>query len=557
MALLQNCLCTFYRRIVRSLFALTAAWLFVSCLVTTNYVSFLSSDAQEVSWLCPDSTWLQCLLFSAVCLLLVRRARRDLRFPGISLRQAGSVRLALIFMAGLLAIFWIVCVQPVPNMDARSVQQTAEGLSSGQPDSVRPGSYLYIYPHQSGLVLLHILLQRINPDTTLPFQLFNILCYMGILYFLGELALELGLGTSGCLAATCAGIAFLPLLFYVSFIYGTISGLCFSMAALVFSIRFSRDFKWYQALLAALSLFLAVALKSNYQIFAIGLLLYVLYRSLQDRNHYWVLLPILCLSLILALKLPLLVIEQRAGCSLRHGNSSISWVAMGLRDESAQRPGWYDGYTDMTYYREANMDPQIQRGLAVNEIEKRLREFSADPAYMLSFFARKNATQWSEPLFQSLWLNLTMGESLPRWTASFLRAQGPTGFNWIMNLLQTLVCGGLVLWAWVPTNKKRSPTEDLLAVILLGGFVFHTFWEAKSQYTLPYAALILPLAILGYRRLAELPKDPGAKALWQPISGKLRFLMPILLMALALVLSVVLAPPLKATLDAFLQALSS
>lgn len=556
MALLQRRLCTFYRRTVRLLFALIAAWLFVSCLVTTSYVSCTSAEAQEVSWICPDTTWLQSLCFSVICLLFTRSSVHNFRFSRITGGQVRSVRFSLIFISGLLAIFWIVCVQAVPHMDAGNVQDAAVCLSEGDLHYFQPGGYMYVYPHQSGLLLLHLLLQNIHPNTTLPFQLLNVLCYTGILYFLGELAKELGLGDSGCLTATIVGIAFLPLLFYVSFVYGTVPGLCFSLAAIVLSVRFTRSAKWHQAALAPVCMFLAVTVKSNYQIFAIGLMLYLIYNGLQGRKQCWILLPLLAASWLLALKLPLLIVERLAGRSLRSGFASISWVAMGLRDGGTHGPGWYDGYTDASYYTEANMDPQMQSALAIREIKARFHTFFTDPPYMLSFFTRKNATQWSDPLFQSLWVNLTMREVVPNWAKSLLDNQGPTAFKWVMNLFQTLTYGGLVLWAWVPTNEKQRPTEDLLAVILLGGFVFHTFWEAKGQYAFPYAVLILPLALLGYRRLAALSKDPGAKALWQPLSGKIRFLMPGLLMALALVLSAVLAAPLNATLTAFLQAVA-
>lgn len=180
-----------------------------------------------------------------------------------------------------------------------------------------------------------------------------------------------------------------------------------------------------------------------------------------------------------------------------------------------------------------------------------------DPKSMVFFFWQKNASQWSAPLFQSILLNAKMRDAAsttaPQWVNAFLSNSEPSALVWLMNLLQTLIYGGLVLWAWVPTHEKRKPQEDLLAVILVGGFVFHTFWEAKSQYTLPYVVLVLPLALLGYKRLALLAQDRDAKALWQSPAGKLRFLMPVLLMVLAMVLSAVLAAPLNAALQKLMQ----
>ena len=37
-----------------------------------------------------------------------------------------------------------------------------------------------------------------------------------------------------------------------------------------------------------------------------------------------------------------------------------------------------------------------------------------------------------------------------------------------------------------------------MTTIFIGGFLFHTFWEAKGQYTMPYFTLLILLAIQGY-----------------------------------------------------------
>lgn len=41
-------------------------------------------------------------------------------------------------------------------------------------------------------------------------------------------------------------------------------------------------------------------------------------------------------------------------------------------------------------------------------------------------------------------------------------------------------------------------------MVIIGGFIFHTFWEAKSQYILPYFVLMLPLFVAGSVELVRL-----------------------------------------------------
>lgn len=245
--------------------------------------------------------------------------------------------------------------------------------------------------------------------------------------------------------------------------------------------------------------------------------------------------------------------EKLTGCPLDNGLTSLCWVAMGLRNDSKRGPGWFSSYT-MDVYFTSNMNPEVQNAMALDCISGILQGFLMNPKSMLQFFAKKNASQWSDGTFQSVILNARMfhsDASSPEWLVSFLNAQGPSVLSCMMNVLQTVIYGGLVLWAWVPTMEDHEPQEELLAVILLGGFVFHTVWEAKCQYTLPYYVLVIPLAVLGYSRLAEIFHTSNVRAL--SVFSKLRLFAPLFLMLLALALSAVLAVPLQDTLTQLLQ----
>jgi len=43
----------------------------------------------------------------------------------------------------------------------------------------------------------------------------------------------------------------------------------------------------------------------------------------------------------------------------------------------------------------------------------------------------------------------------------------------------------------------------MLAMIFIGGFIFHLVWEVKGQYAMPYYVLLLPYAAMGYSKAAE------------------------------------------------------
>ena len=110
------------------------------------------------------------------------------------------------------------------------------------------------------------------------------------------------------------------------------------------------------------------------------------------------------------------------------------------------------------------MGERIDRGfdLAAHLVETTLR---------LSELRFARCQLGSQPSVFSFFMFQTGNHAVPVWAISFLNAEGQDPFGFAMNLLQTLIYGGLVLWAWVPTSKKRKPLEDLLAVTLLGGFI--------------------------------------------------------------------------------------
>jgi hypothetical protein len=43
----------------------------------------------------------------------------------------------------------------------------------------------------------------------------------------------------------------------------------------------------------------------------------------------------------------------------------------------------------------------------------------------------------------------------------------------------------------------------LLGTATVGGALFHTFWEAKPQYVLPYFVLLLPYCAMGYSGMVK------------------------------------------------------
>ena len=69
-------------------------------------------------------------------------------------------------------------------------------------------------------------------------------------------------------------------------------------------------------------------------------------------------------------------------------------------------------------------------------------------------------------------------------------------FHEYMNLYQSLIFAAV--FACLLIRRKSWSMEQLFfLIVILGGFCFHTIWEAKSQYIYPYFVMLLPCAAAG------------------------------------------------------------
>ena len=66
-----------------------------------------------------------------------------------------------------------------------------------------------------------------------------------------------------------------------------------------------------------------------------------------------------------------------------------------------------------------------------------------------------------------------------------------------INVYQSLIYLGVFLFLGSGLFQKRRITQYTIFVVILGGFLFHILWEAKSRYILPYFIMMIPMAAVG------------------------------------------------------------
>lgn len=495
-----------YQYVVGIFFAVITLWLFTVNIFSTSY---MSADSGEHTWYSADRVWLNLLLLLLFCgalfwafgtsrvSSLVERLEQDTVYA-----RSRRILLCLLLSEGILIVF---AAQAIPGADQKYVLEAAYSLRAKDYTPFLEGGYISRYPNQLGLTLAVYVLSLLFGDRNyLVFQAANVFCLVIIYKSLGDLAGHFGMGRLSRLALYLTGIFFLPLILYVTFVYGTMPGLALSLTAIAAEMRFLEKYRIRDMLLASVLIAAAVMLKSNYLIFFIGMFIYALVRMVKDKRAAAAGLAFAMLVSYLILWLGARTfIQQKTGEALGKGVSSWSWIAMGLQENTKRANGWYNSYNSYTY-TESGYDTKKQAQLAKKEIGSRLEYFMENKAEALRFFVEKCASQWNNPSFQCFWLLQTRSSmnERPGWLRRLLSIDGSHVFYRLLDFLQMVILFGAVLYLFL---CKRGAAHGFLLCesIVAGGFLFHLFWEAKCQYTLPYFVLYFPVSVRGYGKLAE------------------------------------------------------
>ena len=489
-----------YGAVVRLCFFCIVAGLLLISLTCICYM-----ETSEYVYLCMDAVTSQgiallCAFLAALGLgLAVRKCK-------LHCKEAPGFRYILLIFSGVIAIAWVLSTRYIPRADQLSILQFAEHLRKGEYDVFGPGSYMARYPHQSGIVLALCGLSYLWGDGNyVAFQLLNVAAYIVVLWTLGEISAELGRKP---ILVTVLGVLFLPLLFYTSFLYGTMLGLAMALLAVRETIAYCHCGKLHHGFFAGVFMLLALIIKPNYQIFAIGILIYsVMYLFSKKTWRRWPMLLILVLAFGLGTKLPVYCMEKITDQDLSHGSTTLSWVVMGLHDDGNQAPGRYDGYVWSTL-DDAELDTQVQKERVKQDLKERLAYLMENPQYTVKMLLRKTASQWSDPIFEGIWILQQMKSEcrIPEWITNIVSPVGSWHISRALNYLHILILFGAALYS---CSWKAHFTDEsyLLMTIFIGGFLFHMFWEAKGQYTLPYFVLLIPLAVRGYCMVASATRD--------------------------------------------------
>ena len=431
-----------------------------------------------------------------------------------SVSPLNFIRIFTLFWCIVLGAILIVFSRTVPAADALSVYSIAESLAGGDTSVIHPtASYLSYYPQQIGLTAFYEILIRIWRllPIDLPAYHFIKCIYVGLLCVIicfQERTVHLlwDNDKADCIYLLLIG-ANLPFIMYSSFVYGEIPS--FTAASIGFyyllKLLVSKNNIFYM-IFTVLGLSLSVMLRKNNLILLIAALIVLLLEWAKSKRHELLILGLICgICGISILPLTQKSYELRSGSELSSGVTATSYLAMGMQ-ESLRGNGWYNGFNFVTY-QDAGLDTDLANEISRQAISERLQYFREHPGYAADFYLHKHLSQWADGTYASRQATLATYGGRSGFFDSLYEGSLSSDFIIYCNIYQNvlylgaLICFCLLRADW---HKKRSaPTLRLYLnlIAVMGGFLFHIFWEANSRYIFLYGLLLLPYTAKGLSSL--------------------------------------------------------
>ena len=409
--------------------------------------------------------------------------------------------LAVLYL--LIGCYLAFNVHTVLRADAKMVFRTALRFREGNFRSLTIGHYFFKYPHQLGLLSLERILMKFSPDCRFFFFVY-LLMVIATNFFLWKTT-DLWFGHNrkiNCLELILS-FAFFPQLFFTLFLYGTVPGMLFlSIAVYGFSCYWdSGRRRWF--VLGLLAIVLSCLIRNNYSIAAIALfLLFVLRGIRQGRVRQLILAAILILAIPVSTNLLQNFYRATTEINFGEGVPKVVYITMGLQEPgrySLRESGWYNGYNDRLIDK-YNYDMDKVGKQAKRDLKERTAQMVKYPVYSAQFFLRKIRSTWTDSVFQSVWsgpierpdayskTKLLRDLYSGRMSYQALYMAGSV----MLFLIYLFALLALLIRKW----RVKSGFSNLMLfpfLYFLGGFVFHLFWETKSQYVYPYVLMLLPM----------------------------------------------------------------
>lgn len=433
--------------------------------------------------------------------LLAKKGARSNKGAGFSNKLVYVLQAVLAVAAGLVS-FWILKSGfRTPLDDQIQVFSAACLFNTDNYINLSKGGYIHMYPQQLGYIgYLQLLFRLFGKGDFYIAQVANCFWIAGVVYMLCQCVnLFTKDNTVRVLSAGLFTI-FLPLLLMSSWVYGDVPSLFFVALAYWCFLQMKKRMKVWGVVTFVLSFVFAVLLRKNALIFVLGFVIALIFEAIRTKKWIYVSISALVLCLpLLAVNIVENHYEKVSGYEVDGGIPSSMWITMGMIEGDA-KPGWFNNFCVPNFYA-VDCDREKAAEIAYDKMAERMGEFKNDPVSAISFYKRKICTQWNDPLFGTIKMIEPDDVSTATGISKFI-CENQHGMMVCLSMLQSVIYIGAFLYCIFAATKK-TVSENVMLITLIGGFLFSILWEANSRYIFPYVYMLFPMTAAGWKMLYD------------------------------------------------------
>ena len=405
-------------------------------------------------------------------------------------------------------MIWIKMMDTYPNADQYYAYNFAKVIANidGTTPMKIDLDYFAFYPFQINLSFIFAIIFKICHSTNVRIlqvinAIANTLNILAIYLITKELGKKYNVNKE---VSVFIYLIFTPVMILSTFVYGDFLSLNAALFAIYFIMKYTssndKKRKCIYLISSSLMMMLALFVRNNSIIIILAILIYLfldLLKKEEKKTTYLKKIALMILFTVIAIMPSRLTqsyllkkynIESGKECTL------ISYLVMGI-DRSPYGYGWYDnkyGRGNVNVPKEERTKEQLER------LDKIKSYYKENPEELLRFYTYKEASMWCEPTFECLYDNIASfgaareGQEYESFQKDEKLMEAVKYYVPYMKIVTSFIFAISLL---VIINRRKNITNEaiLLIVIFIGGFLFHTIWEAKSRYIILYVVILIPL----------------------------------------------------------------
>lgn len=477
-----------------------------SVLAISNFLisTYFEETYAEWSFFRVDNIFITLVLFAATIFVFLVI---DHKFS-ISKLKVGKLLISLMIFTFIFSLIWVKITHSTPIADRLFVSMIASDFMRGDYTALNAGNYLYNYPYQLGIVAFIELIYRIAGSGSYQVVQFLNAIAVCITFFSLYHITKLLFGEKSSKVILMLLFGCFCAMFFCTYVYGNLFGLAFTSLALWMELAFLESNKSRYIVMSIIFISIGMILKNNYYIVLIAMVTLLIINFFKKKEILYIIFAVLMISSTIVSSGALnTYYSSRAHVKINEGIPMVTFVAMGLQDGWFGK-GTYNKYTVDTYKLAKNNEKEAAE-IGNEKIKEQLTYYLKNPIAGLAFFAEKSTLQWTEPTYMSIWESNCADnhdQELSDFTQSMYVGFWHNLFVGFMNFYQSFIWICAAFYIKVK-HKVINENQILLGLIIIGGFLFHIMWEAKSQYIIQYFIFAIPYAAAGFIEILNRSKE--------------------------------------------------